>query len=282
MIQTEKNKRKTDQAWNKLYNRLEKEGLLPAPAQNTVRFPVSYRWFTLGAALIGCLLYFAFSFLHRDDAPETRTLLTELNKEKSTLVTTLEDGSIVYLARNTSLQYPEHFSPEKREVLLQGNALFDVKGNKKRPFIIETEEIRIEVIGTAFDVKNSTAQPFELSVQRGEVKVTLKKNNESKQVKVGETVALLSGNLHLYPTPNTIAFDRYTEQMRFKDEPLGNILHVINLHSPDLQIRTTEELAKRPLTVAFSNNTPEAMAELICHAFELKCTRENNILFLSE
>lgn len=282
MIETEKNKRKTDQAWNNLYNRLDKEGLLPDPELSISRFPAPYRWLALSAAIFACLLYLAVSFLHRTDFRENGNLLTEQNKEKTTLVTTLEDGSIVYLARNTSLQYPEHFSPEKREVTLQGNALFDVKGNKKRPFIIETEEIQIEVLGTAFDVKSSDTHPFELSVQRGEVKVTLKKNKESKHVKVGETVALLAGNLHLYPTQNPGVFDRYTEQMKFKDEPLGNILHVINLHSPDLQIQTTEELAKRPITVAFSDNTAEAMARLLCEAFELTCTREHNILFLSE
>lgn len=282
MIETEKNKRKTDQAWNNLYNRLDKEGLLPDPELSISRFPAPYRWLMLSAAIFACLLYLAVSFLHRADFRENRNFLTEQNKEKTTLVTTLEDGSIVYLARNTSLQYPEHFSPEKREVILQGNALFDVKGNKKRPFIIETEEIQIEVLGTAFDVKSSDTHPFELSVQRGEVKVTLKKNKESKHVKVGETVALLAGNLHLYPTQNPGVFDRYTEQMKFKDEPLGNILHVINLHSPDLQIQTTEELAKRPITVAFSDNTAEAMARLLCEAFELTCTREHNILFLSE
>lgn len=282
MIDTEKNKRKTDLAWENLYKRLDKEGLLPASEPHISRFPISYRRITLSAAILACLLYFPFSFLQRNDSGENRNLLTEQNKEKATLVTTLEDGSIVYLARNTSLQYPEHFSAEKREVILQGNALFDVKGNKKRPFIIETEEIRIEVIGTAFDVISSDTQPFELSVQRGEVKVTLKQKNESKYVKVGETVTLLSGNLRLYPTKNPSVFDRYTEKMKFKDEPIGNILHVINLHSSGLQIQTTEELARRPLTVTFSDNTPEAVTKLMCQAFALKCTRKNNILFLSE
>ena len=41
-----------------------------------------------------------------------------------------------------------------REVSLQGNALFDVTGNRERPFLIETEEVRIEVLGTMFHVKS--------------------------------------------------------------------------------------------------------------------------------
>ena len=75
------------------------------------------------------------------------------------MVTTLEDGSVVYLAGNTSLKFPEHFSSDRREVSLQGNALFDVAGNHKRPFIIETEDTRIEVLGTAFNVKSNDSSP---------------------------------------------------------------------------------------------------------------------------
>ena len=46
----------------------------------------------------------------------------------------------------TSLQYPEHFSMDTREVSLQGNALFGLTGNRERPFLIETEEVRIEAV----------------------------------------------------------------------------------------------------------------------------------------
>lgn len=59
---------------------------------------------------------------------------------------------------------------------LKGNALFDIAGNRARPFFIETGKVQIEVIGTAFHVRNSGNSPFELAVQRGEVKVTQKQN----------------------------------------------------------------------------------------------------------
>lgn len=50
---------------------------------------------------------------------------------------------------------------------LQGNALFDVVGSRSRPFLIETDLVRIEVLGTAFNVKSDELRPFELSVQEG-------------------------------------------------------------------------------------------------------------------
>lgn len=233
------------------------------------------------AVALLCLLV-SVTYLNRSGQDTDPNLLTRRNSETATtLVTTLEDGSVVYLAGNTSLKFPEHFSSDRREVSLQGNALFEVAGNRKRPFVIETEDTRIEVLGTAFNVKSNDSSPFELSVQRGEVKVTLKKDGQDIHVKAGETVTLLSRRLQLSMTPDPALFDRYTKRIRFKDEKLGNILRVINLQNPDIRLETTPELWNRTLTVTFSNDTPEAMAELICLALDLKKTRQDNMILLS-
>ena len=59
------------------------------------------------------------------------------------LVTTLEDGSVVYLAQESTLKYPEHFATDKREVNLQGEAFFDVAKKHEQTFLIETEKVQI-------------------------------------------------------------------------------------------------------------------------------------------
>lgn len=167
MIETERNKRKTDRAWNTLYQRLDEEGLLSGRPASPFRSPAWKRGVAAAAVALLCLLI-SVTYLNRSGQDTDPNLLTRQNSETATtLVTTLEDGSVVYLAGNTSLKFPEHFSSDRREVSLQGNALFDVAGNHKRPFIIETEDTRIEVLGTAFNVKSNDSSPFELSVQRG-------------------------------------------------------------------------------------------------------------------
>lgn len=282
MIQTERNQRKTDQAWNKLYERLDKESLLPTTSHSpTIRLK-RWTWGTAIAATIALCLYFSAAHFSGGEHPEIPPLLTQQNQETSTLVTTLEDGSIVYLAGKTSLQYPKHFAPARREVSLQGDALFDITGNRTRPFLIETEEARIEVLGTAFNVKSDGNTPFELSVQRGEVKVTLKKNGQETYVKAGETVTLLAQKLQLSVTNNFAQFARYTGNIRFKDERLANILRVINLREHKTCLQTSPELGERILTVSFSNDSPETMAELICLALNLRYSRQKDVLTLSE
>ena len=257
MNQIEKNKLKTDQAWEQLYTRLEQDGLLDKPISGT---QIPYR--------IGLMKWAA--------------AIVILCVSVATLVTTLEDGSIVYLADNSQLSYPEHFQREKREVSLLGNALFDVSGNKERPFLIETEQARIEVLGTSFNIKSSDKSAFELAVRRGLVKVTLKKNGEQTLVKAGQTVSLFSNRLQVAPTQDNEQFSDYTRRIQFKDERLGDILHVINLEYPKMPLKTTADLENRRLTVSFYNNSPATMAELICAALKLKCTQQNNIWMISE
>ena len=284
MSAIKRNKERVDRAWNRLYDRLDADGLL-SPVQQEVRHSSTsfiLKWGPVAATLIGICIYLTTAYWKADTPVVAQTFIMQENTEQSTLVTTLEDGSIVYLGGETSLQYPEHFSTDKREVSLQGNALFNVTGNRERPFLIETEEARIEVLGTAFHVKSDAGTPFELSVQRGRVKVTLKNKNQEVYVNAGEAVTLQTHQLHLTDYRDDARIARYLENMRFKDEPLMNILRVINLHSADLQIQTSPSLGERRLTVAFSGNSPESMAELICLAMNLKCTREGNIVTLSE
>lgn len=283
MNQIEKNRLKTDQAWAQLYTRLEQDGLLNKLTSGT---QIPYRiglmkW--AAAIIILCVSAATAIFLEQERTPATALLTLHNNEVSTTLVTTLEDGSIVYLADNSQLSYPEHFQREKREVSLSGNALFDVNGNKERPFLIETEQARIEVLGTSFNIKSSDKSAFELAVRRGFVKVTIKKNGEQTLVKAGQTVSLLSNHLQVTPTQDNEQFSDYTRRvLQFKDERLGDILHVINLEYPKMPLKTTADLEDRRLTVSFYNNSPAAMAELICAALKLKCTRQNNIWMISE
>ena len=269
----------TDQAWNELYSRLEQDNLIPARGQKRLMRPV----FAGMAAAIAvlCLCGALGIWLLNDWGTDERLLSLKNGPEDNTLVTTLEDGSIIYLAQDATLSYPEHFEADKRLVKLDGNALFDVSGNKQRPFLIETKYTTIEVVGTAFNVKNNGKNDFELSVQRGLVKVTRLDNGESSFVKAGETV-ILNKNLFLKsPTSDMDQFARYTERIQFKDENLANIVRVINRMSSQPVQLSSSELENRRLTVSFYDNSPAAMTELICLALGLTSEQKEDTLVIS-
>lgn len=277
-------KTKTDEAWERLYTRFEQDNLQPKMGDGSaIHRKLFLKWGLVAAAMIVGVVYCATLWMIPSRKEDVRNLVTQENKEITTLVKTLEDGSIVYLAQESTLQYPEHFATDKREVNLQGDAFFDIAKKPEQTFLIETEKVSVEVLGTAFDVRSNADTPFSLSVQRGKVKVVLKESGQSLFAEAGETVVLRKEGLHLHATNSSGTFDRYTKNIRFKDEALENVLRVINRESSDWKIETNSAaLNKKRLTVEFSNNSPESVAELICWTFKLNYFRQGNKLILSE
>lgn len=85
----------------------------------------------------------------------------------------LPDGTNVWLNAGTSMKYPAAFlSGKTREVILDGEAYFDVARNEKVPFVVHTYVMDVEVLGTKFNVEAYSGKKiFETSLMQGSVKV---------------------------------------------------------------------------------------------------------------
>ncbi|MCP3895593.1 MAG: FecR domain-containing protein [Bacteroides sp.] len=64
----------------------------------------------------------------------------------------LPDGTRVLISSGSKLTYPKTFQGAERRVQLSGQAFFDVVKNKKKPFIVQTEQMEVTALGTAFEV----------------------------------------------------------------------------------------------------------------------------------
>ncbi len=67
---------------------------------------------------------------------------------------TLADGTHIWLNSGSQLSYPSEFKSDSREVFLSGEAFFDVQSNPDKPFYVVTQNIRIKVLGTRFNVSS--------------------------------------------------------------------------------------------------------------------------------
>lgn len=87
---------------------------------------------------------------------------------------TLPDGSTVVLNNNSTLDFPAAFTGSTREVVLKGEAYFDISKDAAKPFIIHTGKVKTKVLGTAFNIR---AYPHEVdvtvTVTKGKVKVEM-------------------------------------------------------------------------------------------------------------
>jgi transmembrane sensor len=68
--------------------------------------------------------------------------------KKSNLV--LDDGTKVWLCAGSRLAFPTVFNGKKREVYLDGEAYFEVTHMPDRPFVVNSREVSIKVLGTRF------------------------------------------------------------------------------------------------------------------------------------
>ena len=104
----------------------------------------------------------------------------------------LPDGSKVWLDAASSLRFPTAFAGNTRAVELTGEAYFDITPNKNQPFMITTQGVTVQVLGTEF---NLMAYPDEDAVRttlvNGSVRVI--RGNNLQQIRPGEQAAWLQG-----------------------------------------------------------------------------------------
>jgi len=103
----------------------------------------------------------------------------------------LPDGTRVYLNAGSRLVYPDIFKDKNREVLLVGEAFFEVKDDKDHPFVVQTTDLRVKVTGTKFNV---SAYPTDNVVETvlTEGSVSLRQNNSNL---FSDDIELLPGQL---------------------------------------------------------------------------------------
>lgn len=109
------------------------------------------------AAVVALLLGISFALYFFNIQPNASnpklavsTVVKNIPKGKK-LQTRLPDGTKVMLNSGSSLEYPENFR-EERVVKLAGEAFFEVKRDESRPFIVESKDLAVRVLGTSFNV----------------------------------------------------------------------------------------------------------------------------------
>ena len=102
---------------------------------------------------------------------------------------TLPDGSEIQLNAGTVLIYPSRFASDTRSVYLAGEGRFKIVKNKKHPFIVKTNHLNVQVLGTTFNLKAYPADK--------KTKATLETGSVAIRQAGGKNVATLLPNEQL-------------------------------------------------------------------------------------
>lgn len=104
--------------------------------------------------------FFAYYFLYNPVKQESAQMLEKQNHKGIRTEFVLPDGSKVWLNAESKISYPEFFDDRNRIVHLEGEAYFEVQANPKNPFIVKTNELDIEVLGTRFNVRSYAGEKY--------------------------------------------------------------------------------------------------------------------------
>ncbi len=238
--------------------------------------PILVGVFVLFAVVIGIYL------LNQDVSKPILNVINTSNKEYKEIQ--LPDGSTVHLNSCTRIKYltksdgdRKIFNNGDRKVILNGEAFFSVTKNKK-PFIITTENAKITVLGTKFDVL-SRDKNTRVVVKEGKVNFstkdmnakaiyltkdqlsTINKNSEPtlpRQVDAGYFLGWMNGSIIFYRTSiSEIARDlerRYNIKISLPVDSLNNYT----------------------LTGSFKNSDADSAVSMVCLALGLDFEKQND------
>ncbi len=143
-----------------------------------------YKWYSVAASILLIISFGGIaSLLIKQSNPVPMYVVTTgiQNLEKIQL----PDGTNVCLGPGSRLEYPAKFADNNRDIKLKGQAFFDVTKNPEKPFHVKMNDIKVEVLGTSFELFNyDDSEEMEAVLVNGKIKVEHKINSRLPQIKI--------------------------------------------------------------------------------------------------
>jgi len=276
---------------DRLYNdiRSKTEDLSPnLKSSNTLIF----RRVLKVAAVISVVLGLGLAiFMAQTDNIKTETVVwnTKSTDSGEKLTFRLSDGTVVKLNSDSELRFPATFNEFKREVVLEGEAFFEVTKDLKRPFEIKTSNVSTTVLGTSFNIN---AYPefkhIKVAVVTGKVKV---ENLEIGNIDLSNVIYIYPNRKATYLKQNNelIESDFVSEQelgwkqgiIYFKNaSELDVIERLERWYGVDIQIENNG-LKAWDLTASFDNQLLEDVLLSLSHTANFKYSINNKKIIIN-
>ncbi|WP_374172550.1 FecR family protein [Flavobacterium tructae] len=183
---------------------------------------------------------------------------------------TLSDGTVVSLNSGTSLRYPEQFGTNgKRNVYLTGEAFFEVAKDKEHPFIVNANQVDIEVLGTKFNISAYPETPtVNSTLVEGSIQMYETENKQNLVLLKPNQMATWQNNTKKITTKaiDPAFYTAWTKgELAFKDTPFSTIAKIIQRTYDVEIINENSDLAKQNFTgtIKISESSVENILELL-------------------
>ncbi len=262
------------QAWSTLEKRLEAH-------ENKKRTIQRFLIPALSAASVVLILLLLNIFKPDTTDPIVTQPVIVTNTIGGAKTDTLPDGSVVTLNYGSRLTYLSSADDHHRNMVLEGEAFFDVVRDTLRPFVIKAGMGGVRVLGTSFNVKISHSGDVTVDVESGLVELfyPLETTNDTLRLKLkaGERGILSHQNNSLssqLSTPSSLFWMDRT--LIFKNKPLQEVFKVleqcynIEIDCDDNNINLTN------LSATFKDKKANEVMEVIAATFNIAYEQKGN------
>jgi len=254
-----------------------------------------FRW--LGAASLAGLLGVGGYWLYHQDSyrppavsPQLtgltvnasgRSALECINKGNTPQLVHLVDGSLIILGRNSSLHYEKFLQKDKREVLLDGEAFFEVAADAARPFYVHTRGLLTRVLGTSFRIiARKEDENITIAVKTGKVAVCAEHPGftnkvpeyilQANQEVVFDTRLQATGKAPVTDSGLVAKPDLPAENFSFSDAPVSTIFRKLSDTYSVKIVYDEQQFSKCLITVSLDALSFEEKLALVCKVLGVK------------
>ncbi len=218
------------------------------------------------AACLGVVLSTAL-FLTRDNG-----VTTVLSTAGAKTCFELPDGSSVWLNRHTTLTYRDGLKGRSRCVSLNGEAYFDIARDEERPFVVNTSDISVKVLGTRFVLSAYDETPESVYLESG--KVSLNSPSFTPSVLMpGEAFTFdpVSGRVSQRREKAVNHISWINDRLEFANTPLDEI--VVNLeHWYNVKINLSGTVGNMRLTMTVRQEPLPEILDAVSRITGLECS----------
>lgn len=239
------------------------------------------RYFKIAAVLIPAIVLstiFTVGFL----STETPKDFVVLVKPGSKAQITLPDNSVVWLNSNSKLVY-SNASKKQRNVRLVGEAFFKVTKNASRPFIVSSENLAIEVLGTSFNVKAPKgAKTIETTLLEGSVKLSAPELHTSYYLKPNEKAiySTLANTVKIIPIEDTDEVLWKDNVFYFESESFGEVINRLENWYGRKIVLENQSIEKETISGSFRDQDINTILKVFRIQFGLNYRIKNDTIYL--
>ena len=240
----------------------------PAPRAGRPAPPLQRRRLILGAlAATACALALTFAAPLMQTAPPEDILLATTTGEIRTF--NLSDGS--QLTLDARSEVTGRFTRDQRALtLVSGNAYFDIARQPDRPLVVSAGDVRVEVLGTRFDVRRWPGA-VTVSVEEGHVAVTGGQASSPVSLTGGRLVTYRPGEgfgeSADFDTAQAAGWRR--GQLSYVNARFGDIIEDVNRYSARPITLADSSLTEMRLTMSFPASQIDTMLEGLDAAYPM-------------